>query len=824
MPKLSLDNTREDYDRPIDYARDRKLLLSLALKQAALSHKERTSAEVSVDLKWAYGFAGHPKLFFAQLITGWNDPDWIAWRAFISTVFCEPFATQEEYDIFYECTQLEEPPEQRPGAVWMPIGRRGGKSRVLAAIAVYLACCYDWSHYLDPGELGVVPVLSADRRQARIIMGYVKAFLEHPRLKDRVAAENAESILLEGNILIEVVTASYKAVRGRTVLTALCLAKGTLIETDQGCRPIENINVGDLVWTRKGLRKVLASGMTHPNAIVHEVKFSDESSLLATADHPIFTCQNGFVPAQCLKAGDEVLSWQSVRIAVSQLTQGQSDVNPALLKSEKQFDDNTSDHQMVYSSLSGADSAGHVQMKRVISQTLMGSFYTVRSICRSMVLSLRQFTSIIETRIQEIIQSTILRPSVQLNTYAGTGPVDLLLGERVTNATKSESEGCGPTDNQEPFLAYSVEKNFNLSGCEQSIVVQTVTEHSISAVYNLKVEGESEYFANGVLVHNCDEIAFWHSDESSANPDKEIIAALEPAMATIPNALLLGASSPYARRGVLWENFDRYFGKLEGPLVWKAPTWVMHPALEREGEFIQGKYDEDPIAAAAEYGAEFRTDVDVVFSREAIEACIMQGVTEVPPQMGVKYYAFVDPSGGSSDSMSLAIGHIDPATKRGVQDLIRERRPPFSPESVVDEFSNTMREYHITRVTGDHYAGEWPRERFKMRGITYDVSKVRKSDIYLSFVPIVNAARCEMIDESRQKYQLLSLERRIARGGHESVDHPRGGHDDCANVVAGVMTVMLEKPKAIKISSSLMQRAAAMPRLPTLENMSGPRW
>jgi hypothetical protein len=543
MPKLSLDNTREDYDRPIDYARDRKLLLSLALKQAALSHKERTSAEVSVDLKWAYGFAGHPKLFFAQLITGWNDPDWIAWRAFISTVFCEPFATQEEYDIFYECTQLEEPPEQRPGAVWMPIGRRGGKSRVLAAIAVYLACCYDWSHYLDPGELGVVPVLSADRRQARIIMGYVKAFLEHPRLKDRVAAENAESILLEGNILIEVVTASYKAVRGRTVLTAL-----------------------------------------------------------------------------------------------------------------------------------------------------------------------------------------------------------------------------------------------------------------------------------------CDEIAFWHSDESSANPDKEIIAALEPAMATIPNALLLGASSPYARRGVLWENFDRYFGKLEGPLVWKAPTWVMHPALEREGEFIQGKYDEDPIAAAAEYGAEFRTDVDVVFSREAIEACIMQGVTEVPPQMGVKYYAFVDPSGGSSDSMSLAIGHIDPATKRGVQDLIRERRPPFSPESVVDEFSNTMREYHITRVTGDHYAGEWPRERFKMRGITYDVSKVRKSDIYLSFVPIVNAARCEMIDESRQKYQLLSLERRIARGGHESVDHPRGGHDDCANVVAGVMTVMLEKPKAIKISPSLMQRAAAMPRLPTLENMSGPRW
>jgi hypothetical protein len=43
----------------------------------------------------------------------------------------------------------------------------------------------------------------------------------------------------------------------------------------------------------------------------------------------------------------------------------------------------------------------------------------------------------------------------------------------------------------------------------------------------------------------CDEIAFWRSDDS-ANPDVEIIAALRPAIATIPSAMLLCASSPYA--------------------------------------------------------------------------------------------------------------------------------------------------------------------------------------------------------------------------------------------------------------------------------------
>ena len=41
----------------------------------------------------------------------------------------------------------------------------------------------------------------------------------------------------------------------------------------------------------------------------------------------------------------------------------------------------------------------------------------------------------------------------------------------------------------------------------------------------------------------CDELAFWRSDDS-ANPDDEIINAVRPGMATIPNAMLLCGSSP----------------------------------------------------------------------------------------------------------------------------------------------------------------------------------------------------------------------------------------------------------------------------------------
>ena len=51
----------------------------------------------------------------------------------------------------------------------------------------------------------------------------------------------------------------------------------------------------------------------------------------------------------------------------------------------------------------------------------------------------------------------------------------------------------------------------------------------------------------------CDEIAFWRT-EDSANPDSEIINAIQPGMSTIPNAMLLALSSPYAKRGELYRS------------------------------------------------------------------------------------------------------------------------------------------------------------------------------------------------------------------------------------------------------------------------------
>jgi len=157
-----------------------------------------------------------------------------------------------------------------------------------------------------------------------------------------------------------------------------------------------------------------------------------------------------------------------------------------------------------------------------------------------------------------------------------------------------------------------------------------------------------------LLAALCDEIAFWRSDES-ANPDTEILAALRPAMATVPGSMLLCASSPYARRGVLWDAYRRYHGHLDPVLVWKADTRTMNPTVPQS--VIDDAVDRDPASAAAEYGAEFRSDVETFVAREVVDASVMLGRFELPKALGVHYIAYVDPSGGSSDSFTIAVAH-----------------------------------------------------------------------------------------------------------------------------------------------------------------------
>lgn len=429
---------------------------------------------------------------------------WRAWKAFLVALFALPM-DDETRALFERQTGRTDAPRAQCRECFVIAGRRSGKSLIAALVAVFLACFKDYSDVLAPGEVGTVMILSSDRRQARVIFGYILAFLEAPLVKSMVVSQLKESVTLSNRITIEIHTSSFKAVRGYSIVAAI-----------------------------------------------------------------------------------------------------------------------------------------------------------------------------------------------------------------------------------------------------------------------------------------CDEVAFWPA-EDTANPDTEILAALRPAMATMPDALLLCISSPYAKRGELWRAYRDHYGKPSEVLVWKASSREMNPTLSQA--IVATAYMRDRASASAEYGGEFRDDVETFISLEVVESRIAMGIFELPPVADLSYVGFVDPSGGRSDSMTLAVAH-----ERGgiaVLDLLREVEAPFSPENAVAEFADLLKRYRLSEVAGDKYGGEWPREQFVKRGITYRVAEQSRSELYLELLPALMSGQALLLDNPRLVTQLVGLERRTARGGRDSVDHSPGGHDDLANAAAGALVNVL---------------------------------
>jgi hypothetical protein len=426
---------------------------------------------------------------------------WQSWFAFIASLFALPM-TDEQLAIYRQCTGRDVPPSQVSRECWLVIGRRGGKSFMLALIAVFLACFHEYRQYLQPGERGSVLVMASTTKQARTILRYVAGLLLNvPMLKSMIERETADGFDLDNGTTIEIVTASYKSTRGYTLVTAL-----------------------------------------------------------------------------------------------------------------------------------------------------------------------------------------------------------------------------------------------------------------------------------------CDEIAYWPTDDA-ADPDHEILNALRPAMATIPNAMLLACSSPYARKGELWNAHRQHFARDGDPvLCWHAPTRVMNPSVPQS--LIDAATERDPAHAAAEYGAQFRTDIESYIKLDIVEACVALGITERAPQREGRFRAFCDPSGGISDSMTLAIAHREDQVV--VLDKVIEVVPPFSPAATVAMFARECKRYRINAISGDRYAGEWPREVFRQHRIAYEPAAKSKSDLYVAFLPLLSSRTVELLDHPKLIRQIASLERRTARGGKDSIDHSPGAHDDISNAVAGV--------------------------------------
>jgi hypothetical protein len=95
-----------------------------------------------------------------------NRDTWASWRVFVGALFGLPI---EDETLYTECTGNRPLPARQAREGYLIVGRRGGKSFICALIGVYLAAFRAYN--LSRGESGVVMLLAADRRQARMLFG-----------------------------------------------------------------------------------------------------------------------------------------------------------------------------------------------------------------------------------------------------------------------------------------------------------------------------------------------------------------------------------------------------------------------------------------------------------------------------------------------------------------------------------------------------------------------------------------------------------------------------------------------------------------------------
>jgi hypothetical protein len=324
----------------------------------------------------------------------------------------------------------------------------------------------------------------------------------------------------------------------------------------------------------------------------------------------------------------------------------------------------------------------------------------------------------------------------------------------------------------------------------KEIAGQSVSEITLKNGIVIAVHANSFRTIRGrtLIAAIFDEVAFWR-DETSATPDLEVYRAVMPALATT-DGLLIGISTPYRKLGLLHQKHRDHFA-VDGDevLVVKGNSKQFNPTLS-DGT-IEAQRQADPTSAASEWDAEFRADISTFLDDELIDAAVEHGrpLELAPRSYPIFYRAFTDVSGGTGrDSYTIAVAHKE--GDRYISDLVRGTQGRFDPQQITNGYAKLLKEYRVDTVVGDRYAAEWVAAAWRDTGINYTQSDLSKSEIYLEVLPLFTRGLVRLPDHSKLLRELRLLERIAHRGGRESVDHPRGAHDDFANALCGALRTL----------------------------------
>jgi Terminase large subunit, T4likevirus-type, N-terminal len=289
----------------------------------------------------------------------------------------------------------------------------------------------------------------------------------------------------------------------------------------------------------------------------------------------------------------------------------------------------------------------------------------------------------------------------------------------------------------------------------------------------------------------CDEVAFWWTEEGSANPDVEVLRAVRPAMATFSSAKLVLISSPYAKSGALWDAWRKRDEDTE-VLVWHAPTALMNPTVTKR--FLQREQRRDPENYRREYLAEFTEAVGAFLSAESIARCVVKGRTELPPDTNHGPCVCTIDAAFKGDRFTLAIAHYDRKAEKVVVDVLRSwqgssQEPLRLSDNVLPDIQSLAKRYGFGVVYGDQFGSQPLKELFERAGLYFEektFTNASKADIYAELRTRINETTIELLDHEKSLRELRGLQLQLLPGGSTRIGHASHGraHDDFADAIA----------------------------------------
>lgn len=277
----------------------------------------------------------------------------------------------------------------------------------------------------------------------------------------------------------------------------------------------------------------------------------------------------------------------------------------------------------------------------------------------------------------------------------------------------------------------------------------------------------------------ADEVARWRDDKSGANPAREVIASMRPAMSTMPHAKIFLISSPLSTRDYHYEEFEG--GTNEHTLCIQAPTWVANPTLTEEWtkqeEPDEGTWRREYAAIPMPGGERFFFD----------ERAIGTSVTDVlyEPQPGDELVAGAD-FAFNRDSSALAVYAF---TTRGTFEpvCVHELAPDgaaLQPSRVVGTFGGILEQHGVKCVMADGHYKESIREYLTKHDVILLDAPLDVPLTYIRFRALLHGGRVKLPNDRSLVEDMRNITSRTTSSNRVSMQLPRSsGHADLVSAI-----------------------------------------